>query len=280
MENMSAAPFLAPSTRWGHRLGDAELRDCILQDGLVDPGEQCHMAITAEGLAQEFEITRRQQDEFAAGSQRKAAAAIRAGSFQAEIVPVSVPRKKGGALSFHVDEFPKPDTTVEGLAKLRPAFRKDGTITAGNASGINDGAAAVVLTSAEEAKARGIIPMAQVVSYASTALEPLRMGMGPVSATRKALGRAGLELQDIRVIELNEAFAAQSLAVLRELAVDPGIVNLNGGAIALGHPLGASGARIMVTLVHLMADRGLPLGLATLCVGGGQGMALILKLPA
>jgi len=277
MENMSAAPFLLPKTRWGQRLGDGEVLDVILRDALTDPGEQCHMGITAENLAQEFEISRCEQDEFAAESQRKAAVAIATGRFEAEIVPVEIPQRKGGSVSFARDEFPKPGTTVEILAKLKPAFKKEGTVTAGNASGINDAAAAMALLSADEADRRDIRPMARIVSYASTALDPMRMGLGPVAATRAALDRAGLTLHDIAAVELNEAFAAQSIAVIRELGLDLSRVNLNGGAIALGHPLGASGARIVVTLLHLMAERNLRLGLATLCVGGGQGMAVIVE---
>jgi len=233
------------------------------------------MGITAENLAAEFGIDRRAQDEFAADSQRKAAAAIEAGRFEAEIVPVGVPQRKGEPLAFSIDEFPRPETTVDVLSTLRPAFKKDGTVTAGNASGINDGAAAMVLLSADEAKRRGIRPMARIVSYASAGVEPARMGLGPVPATRAALDRAGLTLDEVEAIELNEAFAAQSLAVIAQLGLEPEIVNLNGGAIALGHPVGASGARILVTLLHIMADRGARLGLATLCVGGGQGMAMV-----
>ena len=277
MENMSAAPYLLPGGRWGQRLGDGELLDALLRDGLTDPGSQCHMGITAENLAEEFKITRREQDEFAAGSQRKAGAAMAAKAFDAEIVPVAVPQRKGDLVTVALDEFPRPDTTVEILAKLKPAFKKDGTVTAGNASGINDAAAALTLLSAEEAERRGIQPLAKIVSYASAALDPLRMGLGPVGATRRALDRAGLTLDDIEVVELNEAFAAQSIAVMRELNLDPSRVNLNGGAIALGHPLGASGARIIVTLLSIMAACDLRLGLATLCVGGGQGMAVIVE---
>ena len=277
MENMSAAPYLLPRARWGQRLGDGQVLDALLRDGLTDPGAQCHMGMTAENLAEEFEISRREQDEFAAESQRKTAAAMAEGRFEAEIVPVSVPQRKGDPKIVALDEHPRHDTTVEILAKLKPAFKKDGTVTAGNASGINDAAAAMTLLSAEEAKARGIRPMARIVSYASAALEPMLMGLGPVGATRLALERAGLTLDDIEIVELNEAFAAQSLAVIRQLELDPARVNLNGGAIALGHPLGATGARIVVTLLHLMAARDLRLGLATLCIGGGQGMALVVE---
>jgi acetyl-CoA C-acetyltransferase len=277
MENMSAAPFLLPRARWGYRLGDGALLDCLLRDALTDPTERCHMGITAENVAREFNITRREQDEFAAESQRKAADAIKAGKFEAEIVPVEIPARKGPPVSFRADESPRPDTTVEILSKLKPAFKEDGAVTAGNASGLNDGAAAIVLVSAEEAQRRKIRPMARIMSCASSALEPARMGMGPVAATRAALGKAGLKLEQIEVVELNEAFAAQSLAVIRELGLDRRRVNVNGGAIALGHPVGASGARILVSLLYIMADRNMRLGLGTLCVGGGQGMAVVLE---
>ena len=276
MENMSAAPFLLPKARWGYRMGDGEALDCLLRDALLDPGGAGHMALTAENLAKEFNISRADQDDFAAQSQQKAAIAQKAGQFAAEIVPVNVPQK-GKEFSFDRDEFPRPDTTVEVLSKLKPAFRSDGTVTAGNASGINDGAAAMVLLSADEAKRRGIHPMARIVSCASAGVEPHRMGIGPVPAARAAVAKAGLTLNDIEVIELNEAFAAQALAVMRELRLDPAKVNLNGGAIALGHPIGASGARILVTLLHIMTARGARLGLATLCVGGGQGMAVAVE---
>ena len=277
MENMSAAPFLFPAARRGQRLGHAQLLDAILRDALTDPGQDCHMGLTAENLAAEFQLSRRDQDQFAAHSQSKAVAAINAGKFKPEITPVPLPRKNGPPAQFDTDEFPRPGTTLEILAKLKPAFKPDGLVTAGNSSGINDAAAAMVLLSAEEAQRRGIQPMAGIVSWASAALEPMRMGLGPVPATESALAEADLKPADIGVIELNEAFAAQALAVIAELDLDPDRVNLNGGAIALGHPVGASGARIIVTLLHLMADRQIPLGLATLCVGGGQGMAVILE---
>jgi len=275
MENMSAAPYFLEKARSGYRLGDGELLDCLLRDALTDAGERCHMGVTAESLAEEFSISRSEQDEFAARSQAKAGAAIEAGKFEAEIVPVEVAQRKGDVVSFKVDEFPRPETTPEVLATLKPAFKEGGTVTAGNSSGINDAAAAMVLMSADEAARRGVRPAARIVSIASAALEPMRMGLGPVPATRAAVAKAGLDLADIDVVELNEAFAAQSLAVINELGLDPGRVNLNGGAIALGHPVGASGARIIVTLLHVIADRGGRLGLATLCVGGGQGMAII-----
>ena len=277
MENMSGAPFLLPKARWGYRLGDGKLVDSLLRGALYDPVAGCHMGLTAENLAAEFGIGRRQQDEFAAHSQQKAAAAIRTGQFAAEIVPVTVPQKGGEPLSFGTDEFPRPDTTLEVLSTLQPAFKKGGTVTAGSASGINDGAAAVVLLSADEAKRRGIRSLATILSWASAGVEPARMGLGPVPATRAALAKAGLSLENIELVELNEAFAAQSLAVMAQLGLDPGTVNPNGGAIALGHPVGASGARILVTLLHAMAARGARLGLATLCVGGGQGMAIIVS---
>lgn len=275
MENMSAAPFLLQAARWGYRLGDGELLDCLLRDALHDPTEKCHMGITAENLAAEFKISRWEQDEFAAYSQQKATVAIKTGRFEAEIVPIMVAQKKGEPLSFKVDEFPKPSTTVEALSTLKPAFKKDGTVTAGNASGINDGAAAMILLSRDEANRRGIRPMAKIVSSASAGVEPAKMGLGPVPATEAALAKAGLKLRDIGVIELNEAFSVQSLAVIAQLGLNSNLLNFNGGAIALGHPVGASGARILVTLLHIMAERGARVGLATLCVGGGQGMAMI-----
>ena len=277
MENMSAAPFLLPKARWGYRLGDGQLQDAILRDGLIDASECCHMGITAENLAREFSISRQEQDAFAVQSQRKAMAAQRAGRFQAEIVPVEVPQKGGQSLAFAVDEFPRPDTSEEILATLQPAFNNEGTVTAGNASGINDGAAAMMLLSEVEAERRGIQPMARVLGYASAGVEPSRMGIGPVPAVPAALAAAGLQLADIDAVEVNEAFAAQALAVIGQLGLDPAIVNLNGGAIALGHPIGASGARILVTLLHILAERGLRYGLATLCVGGGQGMAVVVE---
>jgi acetyl-CoA C-acetyltransferase len=275
MENMNAAPFLLQRARWGYRLGDSELLDSVWRDALYDPAEGYHMGITAESLAVEYAIGRREQDEFAAYSQHKAAEAIRAGRFEDEIVPVEVPQRKGEPFSFRIDEFPRPDTTVEVLAAFKPAFKEKGTVTAGNASGINDGAAAMVLLPVDEAQRRGIRPMARIISYASGGVEPVRMGLGPVPATKAALAKGGLGLEGIEVIELNEAFAAQALAVIAELGLRSDILNLNGGAIALGHPLGATGARILVTLLHVMADRGARLGLATLCIGGGQGMAMV-----
>ena len=277
MENMSAAPFVLAKARWGYRLGDGQLLDTVLSEALTDPGESCHMGLTAENVAADLGITRGAQDEFAARSQRRAADAVKAGKFKSEIVPVEIPQKRGPPLRFDADEHPRPDSTVEILAKLKPAFKPDGTVTAGNASGLNDGAAALVLMSAEEASRRGLRPLARIAGYASAGVPPSRMGLGPVPATRSALAKAGLTLADIGVLELNEAFAAQSLGVIRELGLDESKVNLNGGAIALGHPVGASGARILVTLLHLMAAQRTPLGLAALCVGGGQGMAMVVE---
>ncbi len=277
MECMSAAPFLLRKARWGYRLGDDTLLDALLSEALQDPGEQCHMGITAENLAAEFGISRAAQDRFAVASQQKAAAAQAAGAFGAEIEPVLVPQRRGAPLRFAVDEFPRPATTLAGLAELRPAFKPDGSVTAGNASGINDGAAAMVLLAAAEARRRGIVPQATIVSWASAGVEPSRMGMGPVPATQAALARAGLSLADMDTVELNEAFAAQTLAVLQALELDAERVNRNGGAIALGHPVGATGARILVTLVHLLAARRAAHGLAALCVGGGQGMAMVVR---
>ena len=277
MENMSAAPFLLTKARWGYRLGNGEINDYILSDALTDPLENCHMGITAENLAKEFDITRRMQDEFSFQSQQKAAEAQKNGKFDEEIVTVEVPVRKGDTLLFNKDEFIRTDTSIEALSCLKTVFDKHGTVTAGNASGINDGAAAMVLMSADEAKKREIKPMAKIISYASAGVEPGRMGIGPVDASKKAMDKAGLKISDIDVIELNEAFAAQSLAVIGQLGIDCEKVNLNGGAIAIGHPVGASGARIIVTLLHIMEEKKSRLGLATLCIGGGQGMALIVE---
>jgi acetyl-CoA C-acetyltransferase len=279
MESMTNAPYLLDRARSGYKAGDGTLADSILRDALTDPLGRYHMALTAERLAEERAISREEQDAFALASQQKAARAMRENAFDEEIVAVTLPAARRGAepLVFRVDEFPRPETDARGLAALKPAFKEGGTVTAGNASGINDGAAVVVLASAEEVRARGLKPLGRILATASAGVEPERMGLGPVPAVRAALKAAGLSLSDIRVVELNEAFAAQSLAVIRELGLDPEIVNVNGGAIALGHPVGASGARILVTLLHVMKARGLKLGLATLCVGGGQGMAVILE---
>jgi acetyl-CoA C-acetyltransferase len=277
MENMSRAPYLMPAGRFGARMGDAKLIDSMIHDGLWDAFNDIHMGITAENLADQYGIAREEQDEFAARSQQKAEEALETGVFKDEIVPIEVPAK-GGPKLVENDEHPRPGTTAEALAKLRAAFRKDGgTVTAGNASGVNDGAAAIVVMSERVARERGLETFGTVESYASVGVEPKIMGIGPVPAVRKALQRAGLELTDIDLVELNEAFAAQSLAVLRELEIEPERINVHGGAIALGHPIGASGGRILVTLLHEMRRRNAGRGLATLCVGGGQGQAAIIR---
>ncbi|HBU6572213.1 acetyl-CoA C-acyltransferase [Citrobacter amalonaticus] len=277
MENMSLAPYLLDAkARWGYRLGDGQLSDVILRDGLLCATHGYHMGITAENVAREYGISRDMQDELALLSQQKAVAAIHSGAFEAEIVPVSVTSRKK-TIVFDRDEFPKADSTAEGLAALRPAFDKAGTVTAGNASGINDGAAALVVMEESAALAAGLKPLARIKSYASGGVAPALMGMGPVPATQKALQQCGLQLSDIDLIEANEAFAAQFLAVGKTLGFDPQKVNVNGGAIALGHPIGASGARILVTLLHALSARDKTLGLATLCIGGGQGIAMIVE---
>ncbi|HHK9571345.1 TPA: acetyl-CoA acetyltransferase [Escherichia coli] len=277
MENMSLAPYLLDAkARSGYRLGDGQVYDVILRDGLMCATHGCHMGITAENVAKEYGITREMQDELALHSQRKAAAAIESGTFTAEIVPVNVVTRKK-TLVFSQDEFPKADSTAEALGALRPAFDKAGTVTAGNASGINDGAAALVIMDESAALAAGLTPLARIKRYASGGVPPALMGMGPVPATQKALQLAGLQLADIDLIEANEAFAAQFLAVGKTLGFEPEKVNVNGGAIALGHPIGASGARILVTLLHAMQARDKTLGLATLCIGGGQGIAMVIE---
>ncbi len=277
-ENMSLAPYALTQARSGYRMGHGQVIDTMIKDGLWCAFEDCHMGITAENIAEQYGITREEQDEFALASQNKAEAAIRAGRFKDEIVPVTVRTRKSEVV-FDTDEFPRFGSTLDGLAKLRPAFKKDGTVTAGNASGINDGAAAVLVMSADKAKELGLTPLAVIRAYASAGVEPRIMGMGPVPATRKALARAGLTLDQIDLIEANEAFAAQALGVARELQFDFAKVNVNGGAIALGHPIGASGTRILVTLLHEMQKRETRYGLATLCIGGGQGIAMIVERP-
>lgn len=277
MENMSLAPYLLDAkARWGYRLGDGQLSDVILRDGLICAEHGYHMGITAENVAKEYGISREMQDELALQSQRKAVAAIKSGAFEAEIVPVSVSSRKK-TIIVERDEFPKADSTAEGLAALRPAFDKAGTVTAGNASGINDGAAALVIMEESAALEAGLKPLARIKAWASGGVAPAMMGMGPVPATLKALQLSGLQLSDIDLIEANEAFAAQFLAVGKTLGFDPQKVNVNGGAIALGHPIGASGARILVTLLHALQARDQTLGLATLCIGGGQGIAMIVE---
>ncbi|HEQ7904673.1 TPA: acetyl-CoA C-acetyltransferase [Streptococcus pyogenes] len=275
-ENMSQAPYVLQGQRWGSRMGDSKVVDNMLKDGLSDAFAGYHMGITAENIVQQYGLTREEQDAFAADSQRKAQLAIEKGRFKEEIAPVTIPQRKGEPLLVDQDEYPKFGTTVDKLAKLRSAFIKDeGTVTAGNASGINDGAAAILLMSKEKAEELGLPILAKITSYASAGVDPSIMGCGPIPATKKALAKAQLTIDDIDLIEANEAFAAQALAVSRDLGFDNEKVNVNGGAIALGHPIGASGARILVTLLAEMAKRDVRHGLATLCIGGGQGQSII-----
>lgn len=276
MENMSASPYVLDKARFGYRMGDGALVDTLINDALTDAFHKYHMGVTAENVAEQHGITRRMQDEFAAVSQNKCEAAQNTGAFRDEIVPVPVKVKKE-TVQFDRDEFPRPGVTVDSISGLKPAFKKDGTVTAANASGINDGAAAVVVMSRSKAEELGVRPQARWVAGAMAGVDPAFMGLGPVSATRKALGRAGIDLTRIDLIEANEAFAAQSLAVGKLLEWDAEKVNVNGGALALGHPVGASGCRILVTLLHEMARRGCGYGLATLCVGGGMGVSCIVE---
>lgn len=277
MENMSAAPYLLDQARFGYRMGDGKIKDSMINDALMDAFNDYHMGITAENIAEKYSISREEQDVFSAWSQNKAEAAIANGRFRAEIVPVPIPQKKGEPVLFDTDEFPKAGITPASLEKLRPAFKKDGTVTAGNASGINDGAAALIVMSKDKALSLGLTPLMTIVSFANAGVDPSIMGIGPVPASQKALKKAGLSITDMDLIEANEAFAAQALAVGRELGWDASKVNVNGGAIALGHPVGASGARILVTLIHEMLRTEVTYGLATLCIGGGMGTALIIK---
>lgn len=277
MESMTNAPYvLDGKARWGYRMGHSQVVDTMIKDGLWCAFNDYHMGITAENVAAKYDISRAEQDQLAYESQSKAAAAIERGEFNAEIVPVVIKTKKGEVV-FDTDEYPRANATLEGMTALRPAFKKDGTVTAGNASGINDGAAALVVMSAEKAQELGLKPLARITSYGSGGVDPSIMGMGPVPATRKALDKAGLTVADLDLIEANEAFAAQFLAVGKELGFDKEKVNVNGGAIALGHPIGASGARILVSLLHAMEKRQAKRGLATLCIGGGQGVATIVE---
>lgn len=276
-ENMSRSPFVVNDARWGARMGNTEMVDTMLKDGLTDAFSGIHMGITAENIAEKFGFTREQQDELAAGSQQKAEAAVKGGRFKEEIVPIPVPQRRGEPVMFDTDEFPRFGTTTETLSKLRPAFKKDGTVTSGNASGINDGAAILVLMSKEKAEALGMTPLVTIASYASSGVDPKIMGTGPIPSTKKALAKAGMTVDDLELVEANEAFAAQALSVITELGLNTDIVNVNGGAIALGHPIGASGARVAVTLIHEMLKRDSKTGLATLCIGGGQGVSLIVK---
>lgn len=276
-ESMSNAPYIMRGARWGYRMGNGELIDSLLAEGLTCSIKGCHMGNTAEEISTRFTVSREDQDAFAAESQRRAEQAIGGGAFAAEIVPVEIPQKKGAPIRMEKDEYPRAGTTGEKLAGLKPAFAKDGTVTAGNASGINDGAAALVVATEERARTLGRAPLARIVSYCTTGVDPMIMGMGPVEALKRAAERAQLSLADLDLFELNEAFASQSLAVSRELKLDPAKVNVHGGAIALGHPLGASGARILTTLVHALKARGGGRGAAALCVGGGMGTAMIIE---
>ncbi|TFB36868.1 acetyl-CoA C-acetyltransferase [Pseudomonas sp. F01002] len=276
-ENMSLAPYVLPKARTGLRLGHAQLQDSVIQDGLWDAFNDYHMGITAENLAEKYSLSREDQDAFAAASQQKAAAAIEAGYFKREITPILIPQRKGEPLVFDTDEQPRPDSTLQALGNLKPAFQKNGSVTAGNSSTLNDGAAVLLLASAAKAKALGLPVLARIKAYASAGVDPSIMGIGPVPATRLALTKAGWSLDDLDLIEANEAFAAQSLAVGKELGWDTNKVNVNGGAIALGHPIGASGARILVSLLHELIRRDGKKGLATLCIGGGQGVSLVIE---
>ena len=277
MESMSLAPYVLPAARTGLRMGHGKMLDSLLHDGLMDAFNDYHMGITAENLADKYQLSREQQDAFAAASQQKASAAIESGRFADEITPILIPQRKGDPLSFEVDEQPRAGITAESLGKLKPAFKKDGSVTAGNSSTINDGAAAVILMSADKAKALGLPVLARIAGYANAGVDPAIMGIGPVAATRACLSKAGWNIDQLDLIEANEAFAAQSLAVGKELEWDMSKVNVNGGAIALGHPIGASGCRVLVTLLHEMIKRDAKKGLATLCIGGGMGVALAIQ---
>jgi acetyl-CoA C-acetyltransferase len=278
MENMSQAPYLLKNARDGFKMGDQKLVDSMISDGLWCAFNDYHMGVTAENLCSKYEIGRSEQDEFAAASQERASKAIEEGKFKDEIVPIEIPQRKGDPIVFDKDEYPKKGTTAEKLGGLRPAFKKDGSVTAGNASGINDGAAALVVMSRAKAEELGLKPLVVIKANASAGVDPSIMGIGPVTAVKKALDKAGMSLEQMELIEANEAFAAQSLAVDRELNFNKDILNVNGGAIALGHPIGASGARILVTLIHEMKRRNAKAGLATLCIGGGQGVATVVEL--
>jgi acetyl-CoA C-acetyltransferase len=278
-ENMSSAPHVLPGSRDGFRMGDAKLIDTMIVDGLWDVYNNYHMGTTAENVAREFNITRDEQDKFAALSQNKAEAAQKAGRFNDEIVSVSIPQRKGDPLQFNTDEFVRHGVTPEALAGLKPAFSKEGTVTAANASGINDGAAAVVVMSAKKAEALGLTPLARIKAYANAGVDPKIMGMGPVPASKRCLERAGWSVNDLDLMEINEAFAAQALAVHKQMGWDQSKINVNGGAIAIGHPIGASGCRILVTLLHEMQKRDAKKGLASLCIGGGMGVALAIERP-
>jgi len=276
-ESMSNAPYLLKGARWGYRMGNAEAIDSMLHEGLTCAIATCHMGITAEEVAARYEVSRADQDAFAAESQQRAIRAIGEGRFTAEIVPVPVPQKKGSPVLVETDEYPRPGTTAEALAALKPAFKKDGSVTAGNASGINNGAAAMVVMTMNKAQSIRVKPLARILSYVSIGVDPKLMGIGPIAAVRKVLERADLKIDDVDLFELNEAFAAQSIAVVRELGLDSSKVNVNGGAIALGHPIGASGARVLTTLIHALRARKLRYGVASLCIGGGMGIAMAVE---
>lgn len=276
-ESMSLAPHVLPGSRNGQKMGEWKLIDTMINDGLWDVFNQVHMGVTAENIVKKFGISREEQDAFSAASQQKTEAAQKAGRFKEEIIPVEIPQKKGEPILFDTDEFPRHGTTVETLSKLRPAFDKEGTVTAGNASGLNDGAAAVIVTTRRRAEALGLTPLATITAYATAGVDPAIMGTGPIPATQRCLKKAGWGIHDLDLIEANEAFAAQAISVNRELGWDTHKVNVNGGAIALGHPIGASGARILNTLLYEMKRRGVHKGLATLCIGGGQGVAMAVE---
>ncbi|MBP1626086.1 MAG: thlA [Holophagaceae bacterium] len=276
-ESMTQSPYVVPKARWGARMGNAVMVDSLVNDALTDAFSGVHMGITAENIAAKWNLTREEQDQFAVRSQNRAEAAIKAGKFKDEIVPVMIPQKKGDPIAFDTDEFVRTGASYDALAKLKPAFKKDGSVTAGNASGINDGAAFLVVMSAEKAQALGLKPLAKIVSYASAGLDPQIMGYGPVPSSKKALEKLGISAADLDLVEANEAFAAQSLAVCKDLGLDPEKTNVNGGAIAIGHPVGASGARILTTLIHELRRRKGKMGLATLCIGGGLGTALVIE---
>jgi len=277
MESMSLAPYTLPKARTGYRMGNGAIIDTLVQDGLTDVFHNIHMGVTAENIVEQYGFSREELDNYSVSSQNRTEVAIKAGKFEEEIVSVTIPQRKGNPSVVDQDEFPRFGTTYEALAKLRPAFKKDGTVTAGNASGVNDGAAAVVVMSKEKADSLGLTPLATITSWASAGVDPLIMGTGPIPATRKALEKAHLTVADLDVVEANEAFAAQTLSVAKDLQLDMEKTNINGGAIALGHPLGASGARILVTLLHQMKRQSAHCGLATLCIGGGQGIAMIVE---
>lgn len=277
MENMSLAPYVLNSERWGARMGNSEIVDVMVNDGLTDAFNQYHMGITAENVSEKYNITREEQDEFSYKSQLKATSAILEGRFNEEITPVLIPQRKGEAIVFDKDEYPKADTSIEKLSKLKPAFKKEGTVTAGNASGINDGAAALVIASKAFVEKNGLKPIAKILSYDSKGVDPSVMGLGPIPAIKGAIEKSGIKLEDINLFEANEAFAAQALAVCKELNLQANRVNVNGGAIAIGHPIGASGARILTTLLYELRKREVQYGLATLCIGGGMGTAIVVE---